>query len=146
MTLDEAVKAIEDRFVCLDGPADTFAPTGEQYLAVCSGGLKHEGGSVPALCTTPEIAIALWLREVKTLGERIAEEESVTTIASAENPLGQRQTHLRLYWRIRPELGDDLIRINPDTEFARDERVYLVYSRLLITAKPEVARFLEPAA
>ena len=86
------------------------APTGEPYIAFCSGGVKAEGAQAPCLCATKDVAVATW---------RLA-----LLDYEAKNPG-------ILYWREMPEL----IEVGKDED---GDVLYAVYSRLLISKKSPI--------
>ena len=129
MTLDEAVKVLETiRPVWPEVGNCPFAPTGDEYVTIMSGGVKAEGENAPCLCSSPELATKLWLAAV---------------LEYASN-----HQHGTLYWRIRPEsdgayfaacdnTGDVIFQTVKD-RLAFTNKRYVVYSRLLISDKPRI--------
>jgi len=112
--LDAARESFERRFqVGPDGNSAT-APTGEKYVAICSGGEKEEGKTFPCYCTSPTIAIEL--------------------CAYAANKYAASVSGNVLYWRERPMLETVIFRkpvIIPQLP-AEEMRIWIVYSRMLI--------------
>lgn len=111
MTLDDVMREIKQNttVVMWDNDPDrpsNLAPTGEEYLSLCSGGFKPEGVVVPCMCVNKDIAIGTW---------RAALFEYA------------RVTPGILYWRTEPELCEE-------DELDETHRFY-VYSRLLISNK-----------
>lgn len=104
MTLDEAIKLVESRFIV--GPAGNYseAPTGEPYVTIVGGGIKEEGELFPCYFLSEAFAIQFWLDAVNKYSE------------------GKSGT---LYWRVKPEMMGR-------------KKVWLIYSRLLISDKPQI--------
>jgi hypothetical protein len=118
------------------GPQGNYyqAPTGEPYVTVVSGGVKLEGECFPCLCSTPELAVKLWL---EAMGEYAAPDKGKT-----------------LYWRAPPEIdeiymmpvgGDGSSSHDPDTRRALTRKAYVVYSRVLVSGKPRIQPAWLPA-
>lgn len=110
-----------------------FAATGEEYIELCSAGYKNEGDSIPAWFSTPDMAIEFWKRAV---------------IEYAASVDGEAKT---LYWRVPPELGEwagislDAADITePSIRDACTRKLYTVYSRLLISSKPQIQPAMLP--
>jgi hypothetical protein len=105
-----------------------IAPTGEPYVVICSGGMKEEGQHTPALCSSAELAVKLWFEAAMEYARSIA-------------VLGR----YTLYWRIVPELNNYSILPATSAEWSKEQRdamistVWMVYSRLLISAQPCIA-------
>lgn len=116
MTLDEAVLYVEGFCRAVveydpDSPILPFAPTGESYLTMTSGGTKREGDPHPALFFSTEKAIDEWVNAVLLYGG--------PTIASKT-----------FYWRERPAFRDI-----PVGNGADDVTYRIIYSRMLISVK-----------
>lgn len=112
--LSAAVTDFESRFVVRhETQAARLAPTGEPYTVVVSGGDCADGEHRPILCATPEIAVRFWLR------------------AAHDHAEGKTGT---LYWRVRPVLESATVSQGADAP----RTVYSVYSRLLISDRPEL--------
>ena len=86
--------------------------TGEQYVTICSGGVKPEGNPMPAWYATHELAREAYIKAVLNYG---------SIVANADGQLSR----IVLYWRTPPEMES-----LPGTD------LFSVYSRLLISAKP----------
>src|SRR5688572_2478199 len=82
MTLEEAIRIIEDRFPCKMGQPAAYSETGEGYVQINSSGPSHEGAHHQIYSTTEE-AVGNWLDAVSDY---------------AKDKTGT------LYWRVRPEL------------------------------------------
>ena len=108
MTLDEARAELESRFIVADVGNNYWAATGEPYVVIVSGGIKEEGCPVVCLCSSEAHAIRLW-------------RDAVNEYAKEKSGV--------LYWRTPPQLERRKI--------ARDF-FYVVYSRLLISDKPQI--------
>ncbi len=106
MTLEAAVKEFEATFSeVIDGLAGPMAQNGEKYIEVASGGRRGEGEELEYF-DTPEQAIQSWLSAVK--------------------PFSRKK---KLYWRIRPELGQFGAIDKSDQNYKK----WTVYSRFLST-------------
>jgi hypothetical protein len=127
MTLDDARASFEDGFRL--GPRGNYshAPTGEPYVTVCAGAIKAEGELSPCMCSSPELAIKLWLQTAREYA-----------------PPSDRKT---LYWRELPVLDEGyMLRVAPDGSSELDAslrrastiKVYAVYSRFLVSDKPQI--------
>jgi hypothetical protein len=115
-----AMAYVDSRFETIDGIPWSRAETGEFYLTVVSGGIKPEGVPHPITCSTPELAIKYWLEAFKEY---------------ASDKSG------KLYWRERPEVnGWEYLRGFRGQEALIVERHWVVYSRLLISDKPVLAK------
>jgi hypothetical protein len=127
----EAARSLVDSWFAI-GPQGNHskAPTGEYYIEIVSGGFRlYEAEHQPcgASCLSEETAVDLWLQAVRDY----AADKSGT-----------------LYWRIPPEMGEVmLLQVKDNGErftMARDGfvikpyRYYRVYSRLLISDKPQI--------
>lgn len=122
MTLDEAVAEFERHFDVhefVSSGTPGVSMTGEPYREVVSGGEKDEGSPVCAWCGTEAVAVKLWLQAA-------FEYASSVHLPSKGN----------LYWRIRPEMGKRHWKSELDGAPGFD--VFCVYSRFLITSKPEI--------
>jgi hypothetical protein len=101
MTLEEAVVEFEARFVEItrvvgfpwDGAhPDCYgrdwskAPTGETYVAWCTGGVKPQGEPFPVYAKNPDEALELWIEHL---------------------PRVRSEDKLRLCWREGPELDNE---------------------------------------
>jgi hypothetical protein len=78
MTLEEAIAKIEDKFVCIDGPAEAFDPNGEPYIV---SALRTRSGSI----YNHNTFINYWLENFL---DYIKDKKGI------------------LYWRIRPEIAE----------------------------------------
>lgn len=102
-----------------------YAPCGERYVAVCSGGIKKEGEPSAVMFGDEERAWQWWYYAVLDYAETIAPE--------ADWP------NLHLYWRNRPEwAADEYVSVNQASQLQRgyplmNHRLGYVYSRLLIS-------------
>jgi len=111
MTLDEAVKKFESSFSeVIEGLAGPKAQNGGTYIVVTSCERKNEGFPIIGFDTQEE-AIERWLISV--------------------SPYEGKKT---LYWRIRPEAGQD----ENKTDFVTGQRnpnfgKWAIYSRFLAT-------------
>lgn len=130
MTLDEARRAFESRFTVWPEIGNyALAPTGEPYVAVCSGGIKPEAELTPAVGLTEESALKLLIA------------------AWNEYADGKSGT---LYWRILPEIGslayfgegvfaaDAVGRTDQERKDFYRHVFWKAYSRLLISNKPVI--------
>jgi hypothetical protein len=125
MTLDEARRELECRFaVHPEIGNNALSATGEEFIVILSGGMKEEGDPLPIICSSPEIAIRMWLDAVLKYAE---------------------SKHGTLYWRIPPELesvtyvSENYSQLPEDTRDAWAKHTYwVVYSRFLISDKPQV--------
>lgn len=125
MTLDEAVAEFEKDFDVVEFNPDTsrpgFAVTGEPYHQVVCGGVMAEGECGGVWCATESMATRFWFQAARDY-------------AAAVN-VSQKA---RLYWRVRPEPG---IREMPNPLAKHGvpaEKIYSVYSRFLVTSRPEM--------
>jgi hypothetical protein len=132
MTLDETVAEFEKGFTL--GPEGNyrFAATGEEYVVVCTGGVKPEGECSPVFCGSPELAVVLWLQ---------------AAVAYAKLRMVTAVSGFTLYWRIRPELdgayflavdenGRTKLRLSDRKFYTR--KLYRVYSRFLVSDWPQI--------
>ena len=114
MTLDELMREIRQKITCVawdvnsDWPAH-LAPTGEPYVALCSGGIKGDGDQWPCGCASPDIALNVYRI---TLFDYVATRPGI------------------LYWRIQPEIEEWV------TLGEIDHTWYAFYSRLAISDRP----------
>lgn len=124
MTLDELMREIRQKITCVawdvnsDWPAH-LAPTGDPYVALCSGGVKGKGDQFPCLCASKDIAINVYRI---TLFDYVSSRPGI------------------LYWRVEPEI------IGPHTFSdeatghqmfeATGHQMFYVYSRLAISDRP----------
>ena len=116
MTLSDALNTIDRKQV--DGLAMVRSQTGEEYTVIVSGGSKPECRRPPVLCLTEELAVKFWLDAFNEF---------------ARDKCGT------VYWRTRPQLDSWQIKqVGLPDEFV--ETVYVVYSRLLISDKPVLAK------
>lgn len=130
MKLEDAVSDLNRRFSGRAGIPYVACETGDVYVSIGCGGPLTEGEYHPAICGTPEIAVALWHQSV---------------LKYAEDKSGV------LYWNCDPEVGDFCL--YSDQSFSRDVNVFLferrkyyaVYSRLVITDKPVLSTVAVPA-
>lgn len=112
MTLDDAVKVFEGDRRVVDGHPTTMSQTGDEYVTICSSGLKQAVGGCDGGVTdefahiSEEDAIQAWLISVQ-----------------AYYAADKRGT---IYWRIRPEVGNK-------------KSLWSVYSRFVISGKPEIS-------
>ena len=112
--LEEASAELESRFIVALVGNNYQAATGEPYVVIVSGGVKEEGCPVVCWCSSEDHAIRLWR---DAINEYAKEKSGV------------------LYWRTPPQLDRRKI--------ARDY-FYVVYSRLLISDKPQIQPQLLP--
>ena len=145
MTLEEAVAAFEKDFTVIDavgfpnnenvpGSVDASrAPNGEQYVSLCSGGIKKEGDQYPAYYASEEIAAEEWLKSAWQYADK--------------------RGGKTLYWRRRPEftsreyIAIDQAAMMNDPELRQSMQITVgqVYSRLLVTkASAEVKHKSKP--
>jgi hypothetical protein len=122
--LDEAVDAFEAKFTRIVHGNYAYAPTKEKYVEILSGQAADK--SWFCYCLTPEYAIEMW-------------KVQISDYASSRSGT--------LFWRVRPEidhwdcaLRGDALNSHP-VEFLR---VWKVYSRLLISDKPETVPAILP--
>lgn len=106
-----------------------FDKYGNEFVIVCSGGIKAEGDPYPAWYLNPQTAIDRWYRAVARQLRAIAKKAGCDVEA---------EKHIRLIFRIRPELecmevGEDPA---PDRPHARKIPYYSVYSRLSFELGP----------
>jgi hypothetical protein len=100
-----------------------LAPTGEEFVAMTSGGIKPEGEVMPLWCSTQSDAIAKWFVEMVS-----------ALVAGIEVGAPPRS----LYWREMPQLVE---RPKPDPRFPQvDDDTWkpwqwVVYSRLLFSIR-----------
>ena len=133
MTLEEAVAAFESQMTVhdavgyavgeYDGPKDmSRAPTGERYITLTSGGVKAEGGPMPALFAREADAVGYWLSEAEYLSKKHGKQ---------------------LYWREKPVmLTQTFVAVN-QAEAMQDQRLrdslsvelHTVWCRLLVSTK-----------
>jgi hypothetical protein len=123
MTLDEARQELECRFTIFPDIGNyALAATGEPYVEVVSGGATCEGDRLPCICSSPDIAIRMWL------------------VAALEYTKSRYGT---LYWRKVPELNSVTFLSEDYQELSSDLRecwgkhtFWFVYSRFLISEQP----------
>lgn len=116
-----AMAYVESRYEIVDGLPGAYSQTGEPYVALVPGGIKPEGETFPIRCSTAELAIKYWLASFKEY---------------ADGKPG------KLYWRERPEIGSWAYqhfvgRVDIPLSV---ECYYVVYSRLLISDEPWLAK------
>lgn len=126
MIVESLVQEIAGRFKCVthefsnNGP-NWIAPTGDPYIALCSGGVKEEGKTFPCLCQTSDDAIRLW---------RLVFREY------AEGKTGV------VYWREFPQVDAVDFSFYYDKLTEKEKRTWAdlpawsVYARLVISDKP----------
>ena len=129
MTLDEARSVVDQFFLVGPKGNDRLAPTGEEYIVICSGGIKSDYDLTPALASTEALAVELWMRAVREYAAQFD------------------RTTCTLYWRIVPEMDKAyFLSVDEDGKFEFEEELrksftrvtYRVYSRMLISDKPQI--------
>jgi hypothetical protein len=135
MKLEDARADIERRFTM--GPQGNYryAATGEEYVQVSTGGLQKEGRRGPGYYSTPAGAVRAWRDAVLKYAKLCDSQISSKT----------------LYWRNPPELdSQDYISVEGSTSNDKAYReactitLWRVYSRLLISDKPQIQPALYP--
>lgn len=129
MKLEQAMQDVASKYEYVGGTPSYKCQTGEEYVAVVSGGIKPEGDRFPVYCSTPEQAVLLWM--LAFVGY------------SATRPQKGK-----LYWREKPTVeGEVLVSGNVPGNWPKDKdgfpmglahKFYTVYSRLVISDREEV--------
>jgi hypothetical protein len=136
MTLDEARAELEAwGATCAEIGNYSQAATGEEYVVIVSGGMKDEGERCPCFCRSEADAVRLW-------------RDAINAYANGKSGT--------LYWRAAPEMHSTVMRVDNYDELSPDiqqwfgkETFWVVYSRLLISDKPQIqpqALPLQPAS
>lgn len=122
MTLEEARADIERRFTVHPTIGDqSVSPTGEPYVVVTTGGPRDEGDTSRCMATSEAAAIDLW-------------HEAMVAYVSGKGGT--------LYWRTVPVVDFFEYRPVSDEDFSviGSRKLWLVYSRFLISEKPQRRR------
>ena len=110
--LKEATEYFESIWPPKDGLTGPLAQTGEPYTVIVSGGIKEQARRFPIWCSNITFAVNLWRK-------------AIDDYADVEDGM--------LYWRNKPSLCTLAIKDKEQTT-----RLYTVYSRLLISDRPEI--------
>ena len=131
MTLDEACAELKSCFTVAPVGNYNQAATGEPYVTFVSGGIKEEGCPVVCWCSSEDHAIRLWRDAVHKYARQV--HAHFPDPYSAAGCIFKRP--IILYWRWPPQIER--------RKLARDF-FYVVYSRLLISDKPQIQPQLLP--
>lgn len=55
---------LESEFFVVEGRPASTTESGAVYVAICTGGIKEECGLIPAVASSPEVAVRLWREAV----------------------------------------------------------------------------------